>query len=156
MKNQKLTFILVFLFGIGLGGIFFYKGFKSPKGEVKEAPEHNHDASESVVADVSFDKDSLDNAINQAIENLNIGLENNDPVLMMQKGIFVLREALTVDPKNEKANYHMALLNLERGISTGDQEQITKAQEKADLLLELNPNNEKYLKLKDDAANALK
>lgn len=156
MKNQKLTFILIFLFGIGLGGVFFIKGFKTPKGIVNtETAEHSHEAGNDKSVSVEFNKDSLDNAIDVAIDNLNTGLENNDPVLMMQKGIFVLRDALKVDPKNEKANYHMALLNLERGRSTGDKEQILKAKEKAELLLQLDASNEDYLKLIEDVSNAL-
>jgi hypothetical protein len=147
LKNQKLLYILIFIFGIGLGGFFFYKGFKSPKHHIEENLNLHADHSDHST-EITYNSDSLDNVVNIAVSNLLKGKEENDPVLMMQQGIFILRDALTLNPKHEMANYHMALLNLERGIAANDKEQILKAQEKVNLLLEIAPNNDDYLNLK--------
>lgn len=147
MKNQKSLYVLIFLFGIGLGGFFFYKGFKSPKQHIKENSDHHAEHSDHST-EINYDADSLDNVVDIAASNLLKGKQENDPVLMMQKGIFILRDALILNPKHELANYHMALLNLERGIAANDKEQILKAQEKVNLLLEIAPKNEDYLTLK--------
>jgi len=154
LKNQKLLYVLIFLFGIGLGGFFFMKGFKSPKQNIAEKNDL-HVGHSDHSEETNYDTDSLDNVVDIAVSNLQKGKKENDPVLMMQQGIFILRDALTLNPKHELANYHMALLNLERGTAANDKEQILKAQEKVNLLLEIDPNNEDYLILKKDIEGKL-
>ncbi|MBR9860924.1 hypothetical protein GYB22_09275 [bacterium] len=147
MTKNTLLLIAVFLGTFSLAFILTNKGCNKASMDKSEAIE-SADKGLHQDHEITEDNLSVDARIDQALANIKEGRETNDFNLMMQNGVFKLREIEAEDSNNLRAIYHLTLLSMESG-------QFEKAKNRSKKLLLLQPSNEEYQKLHDEILQKL-
>ena len=114
--------------------------------EVDSTEEQTEDHSDHEHAEEAESSENLtiDQRIDQALANIEKGMAENNPALMMQQGVFKLREIEQEDSTNERALYHLGKLSMQSG-------QFEKAEVRFKKLILLHPSNEEYKELYEES-----